>query len=63
MKLQDDGSVQLELPDMDIVDLCNSSAEYEEIKGGIRHEIKSTALAIIGDSETRFPKLDVVIGF
>ena len=63
VKLQDDKSVQLELLDMDIVNLCNSGAKYKEIKGGIRHEIKSAALAIIGDLETRFPKLDVVIGF
>ena len=63
VKLQDDGSVQLELPDMDIVDLCDSGAEYEEIKGGIRHGIKSVALVIIGDLETRFPKLDVETGF
>ena len=48
---------------MDIVDLCGSGAEYEEIKGGIRLEIKSAALAIIGDLETRFLKLDVVTGF
>ena len=62
-KLQDDGSVQLELHDMDIVDLCNSGAEYEEVKGGIGHEIKSAPLAVIGDLETRFPKLDVMTGF
>ena len=63
VKLKDDGSVQLELPDMDIVDICDSGAEYEEIKGRICHEIKSAALAIISDLETRFPKLDVVTGF
>ena len=63
MKSQDGGNVQLELHDMDIIDLCDCGAEYEEIKGGIRHEIRSVPLAVIGDLETRFPKLDVVQDF
>ena len=63
MKSQEDGSLQFELHDMDIVDLCNSGAEYEEVKGGNGHEIKSATLAVINDLETRFPKLDVVTGF
>ena len=52
MKSQDDGSVQLELYDLDIVDVCDSSAEYKEMKGGDHHEIKSATLAIINDLET-----------
>ena len=57
LKLQYDGSVQLELHDMDIVDLCDFGAEYEEVKGGIGHEIKSATLAVIDDSETRVQNL------
>ena len=62
-KYKDDGSVKIEIQDMEIVDLCDSGAEYEEVKGGICHEIKSAALLVIDDLETRFRKLDVMTGF
>ena len=63
MKLQDDGSVKLKLHDMDIVVLCNSGAKYREVKGGIRHEIRSAAFPVVSDLATRFPKFDWVTGF
>ena len=46
------GAFNLSFHDMEIVDPCDCSAEYEKIKGGNRHKIRSTALAAIGDLET-----------
>ena len=51
------GSGQIEFPDSEIADLCNSPANYEEGQNAFFGGIMSAALAVVGDLETSFPKL------
>lgn len=59
---QDVGSAHIELHDLYTVNLLHSTTEYVEVKGAFRHDVRNSGFVVIGDSETSFPKLNVVIG-